>query len=430
MSGIQGKPARRGLPLWLKALVATLGMQTVASFLDQSVAVVAPLFTRDAGIAPERIGNLTSLSALGVVLFLLFGGPFLARLGPVRTLQVGALIALCGLLAMTFAWWPLALSAAILMGMGYGPTPPAGSRILHSTAPARHRSLIFSIKQAGAPLGGMLAGLLLPPVAAYFGWRIAIAFSLVVGACAILAVGTMRDRLDEERDAARSISPRDLFRPRIVAQPFQMIAANPTLVSIVSLGFSFAIVQGSLFSFTVTYLSGSLQMTLASAGLAYASMQFSGVCARIILGFLADRSGKPALFLGCQAMFAAAAVLLVASLPVSPDLLVAAGACAAAGFFAASWNGIFLAEVANHAGSDKIADVTSASTIVVFCGYIIGPTTFSLLAGWTDGYLIPFALIAAQLVLMALVQILATHRRARTSNLCADSSDVKSSDIH
>ena len=68
---------------WIAALGATLLMQSVASFMTQSLPVVAPLITASAGLAPERVGNFSSLTALGTVLFLLLGGPFLARMGPV-----------------------------------------------------------------------------------------------------------------------------------------------------------------------------------------------------------------------------------------------------------------------------------------------------------------------------------------------------------
>jgi MFS family permease len=153
------------MPTWVLALAVTLGMQTIASFLDQSLAIIAPLLTAGAGLAPERVGNLSSLQFAGVVLFLLFGGPLLARLGPVRMLQTGALMAMAGLLVAATGWWPVLVVAALMMGIGYGPSPPAGSRILASTAPPQHRTLIFSIKQAGAPAGGAFAGLILAPAA-------------------------------------------------------------------------------------------------------------------------------------------------------------------------------------------------------------------------------------------------------------------------
>src|ERR1700712_5460131 len=99
MTGTDAALRRKpGLPLWVLALGTTLGMQTVASFLDQSLPIIAPLLTAGAGLAPERVGNLSSLNSLGTVLFLLFGGPLLARRGPVRMLQAGALAAVAGLL--------------------------------------------------------------------------------------------------------------------------------------------------------------------------------------------------------------------------------------------------------------------------------------------------------------------------------------------
>ena len=145
-------------------------MQTVASFLDASLPIIAPLLTAGVGIAPERVGNLSSLNSLGTVLFLMFGVPILARLGPVRTLQAGAVLAASALSVAATGWWPALIVAALLMGIGYGPSPPAGSRILAATAPPRHRTLIFSIKQAGAPAGAAFAGLTLAPAAATWGW--------------------------------------------------------------------------------------------------------------------------------------------------------------------------------------------------------------------------------------------------------------------
>src|SRR5579875_2280993 len=153
------------LPPWVQALGATLLMQTSASFMGQAVPTVGPLLTRATGLAPERIGNLASLNYLGTVLFLACGGPILARLGPVRTLQVGAAIAAFALALAAIGWWPILVAAGLALGIGYGPSPPAGSRILARSSPPEHRTLIFSVKQAGAPAGGALAGLIVAPLA-------------------------------------------------------------------------------------------------------------------------------------------------------------------------------------------------------------------------------------------------------------------------
>ncbi|MBX9595689.1 MAG: MFS transporter, partial [Roseomonas sp.] len=117
-----------GIPTWIAALSATLLMQTVASFLTQSLPVVAPLITASAGLPPEAIGNLAALVALGTVLFLLLGGPFLARFGPVRTLQAGAALSAIAMLVAATGSAPALVLASLLLGIGYGPSPPAGSR--------------------------------------------------------------------------------------------------------------------------------------------------------------------------------------------------------------------------------------------------------------------------------------------------------------
>jgi MFS family permease len=403
------------IPLWVLALSATLGMQTVASFLDQSLPIIGPLLTADAGLAPERIGNISSLNSLGTILFLLFGGPILARLGPVRTLQLGALIAVAGLILASSGSSRVIVFAAILMGAGYGPSPPAGTRILAATAPARHRTLIFSIKQAGAPAGGALAGLILAPAAAAWGWASALVISIAVGLAAAIIIEPARQQLDLEKEPNRSISPAALFKLSNVLAPFLLLKNKPTLLSVTGLAFSFAIVQGSLFSFSITYLVTDRHMPMASAGIAYAAMQFSGVFARIFLGWLADRTGKPARNLTVQAFAAAVFVVAYGVLPTEVPLLVAGVVAAATGFFAASWNGIYMAEVARHSDGARVAEVTSSSVLLTFLGYLSGPTLFSVLTTWFGSYRIPFEIVAAQLALMGIVQIIVSMRRSRKS---------------
>src|SRR5512139_856411 len=112
---------------WIAALAATLMIQTVGTFVSQTVPVIAPSMTAELGLPPESIGNFASLNTLGAIVFLLFGTPFVAAFGPARLLQWGTLIGAAALsLAMLGQVWLLPV-AAMLMGVGYGPTGPAGS---------------------------------------------------------------------------------------------------------------------------------------------------------------------------------------------------------------------------------------------------------------------------------------------------------------
>lgn len=390
------------MPVWAWALGATLLMQTMASFVSQTLPVIAPLVTSDAGLSPERIGNLSSLVSFGTVMFLLMGGPVLVRLGPVRTLQLGAAISVLGLGFAATGWLPALLLASFILGVGYGPSPPAGSRILAKTAPKEHRTLIFSVKQAGAPAGGVLAGLITAPIAAAWGWQAALIVLVAAALGAAALIQPLRGALDVERDPQRKVTPRELLRPSTLAAPVAALGLDPMLPVLTALAISFAMVQGSLFSFSVTWMVEARGLSLVEAGSAYAAMQGAGVVARIFLGWLADRTGTPTRNLVFQGFAAAVLVAAYANLPLGAPPWALWLAAAAAGFMGASWNGIYLAEVARLAPPDRVGDATSGSTLFTFLGYVVGPSVFSLVVTLTGSWSLAFGLVSAQVALVSL----------------------------
>jgi len=398
-------------PVWVLALSATLLVQSAASFMGQCLPVVAPLLTASTGLAPQRIGNLTSLTSLGTVAFLAFGSAILARLGPVGALQLGAGLSVAALLIAATGYWPALIVAALLLGIGYGPTPPAGSRILAASAPGRHRTLIFSIKQAGAPAGGALAGLIVAPVAARFGWQPALLLTIVAGSLSAIVISPLRAIMDIERDRGRSIHPLAILHYRNVLAPFAAVRGDPLLISVTALAVSFSLVQGTLYSFSVTYLT-QRGLSLERAGLAYACLQSAGVFARVLLGWLADRTGRPAHNLTAQAYVAGAAVCAYAAMPLDapyPTVVAIATAC---GFFGASWNGIMMAEIARLSPPELISETTAGSTMFTFMGYAVGPSLFAAavpLFGWQ----VPYAIAGGQLAVMAAVQSAVLWQRGK-----------------
>jgi MFS family permease len=390
------------------ALSATLLMQTVGTFLSQAVPVVAPLMTAELGLRPEAIGNLSSLNTLGAILFLLLGTPLVLRLGPLRALQIGSLVGAAALLVSATGLLPLVFAAALLMGVGYGPTGPAGSRILQATAPPRHRVLIFSVKQAGAPAGGALAGLVAAPVAAAAGWQAALLAGAAVAVLAAIAIQPLRGGLDAERDPHRSLAA--AFTLRGLSAPLAVLRLHPALPPLTALAFAFAVLQGVLFSFTVTWLVEVQRMTLTGAGTVFAAMQVAGVAGRLVLGWVADRTGQVTRNLVVHALAAAAlSGLWVLAGPGAawPVLLTLA---ALAGFTAASWNGIFIAEVARLAPPDRVAEASAGAILLCFLGYLAAPTAFAAMVTATGGWTLPFLLAAAVLAAVALL-VLATQRR-------------------
>jgi MFS family permease len=396
--------------LWVSALAVTSLMQVTSAFLTSAMTVIGPTLTEAAGVAPERIGHLTAISSFGSMLFLMIGGPFLVRWGPVRLLQLGALAGASALVVALSGWWPTMLLASFLVGIGYGPSPPAGSDIPQRHAPAGRRSLVFSIKQAAAPLGGAVAGLIVPPLAILYGWRLGLVAAAILAASTTLMVQPWRQVLDANRDGTRAMNFSTLLSPAALMTPFRVLGTVPILPRLTYLAFSFAVVQGCLLGFYVTYMVAELGLPLETAGIAFAVLQGTGVVARVCVGWIADRVGSGIAILTVLAAGSIATPLITASINSAWPFWAILAVAVASGFAATSWNGIYMAEVARMAPPGKIGDATSGSTFLTFIGYVLGPVAFATVVGQTGSYRIAFVLAAA-LPLSAVLLLRAPRRQ-------------------
>jgi sugar phosphate permease len=398
-------------------LAATFGMQVAIMIAAQAVPVIAPLLTVETGLAPETIGYLTGTAHLGTVIYLIVGGPLILRLGAVRTLQIGAAAAVFGLLLTTSGLAALLFLGALLLGLGNGPSVPAGSRILARTVPPEHRTLIFSVKQAGAPLGGILAAMALPSVAMLFGWRPALLLAALVVLGSIAAVQPLRAGLDTDQDSSRRIGLRALLAPSNMAGPFTALRSHPALLPLCGLVVAFATVQGCLLAFTVTLLTTAHGYTLPEAGAVFACLQAGGFTGRIVLAWIADRTAAPIavllLMLGTAGVATAGFAVLAgaAALPVLALIAAVVGATGTA------FQGIILAEVARLTPADRVAEATAGGALLSFLTYFAAPAMFASVVRLSGDWTLPLLLVAAQATATALLLAPRLLREARAAAL-------------
>jgi MFS family permease len=300
------------------------------------------------------------------------------------------------------------LAAALLVGVGYGPSPPAGSDILQRHSPSGRRSLIFSIKQSAVPLGGALVGLLVPPLAVVYGWRCGLGVAAVIAAATTLLVQPFREVLDGPRNR-RDIPPlASVVSLATLTMPFRALALAPALPRLTFIGFALAIAQGCMLGFYVTYLVADIGIRLTAAGVAFAIMQGTGVAGRILIGWLADRTGSAMRTLIWLAAGSTAALLLIAATGNGWPWWATLSSAGMAGLAATSWNGVYLAELARVAPPGKIGEATAGASLLTFVGYVLGPPVFAMIVDYTESYRIAFV-IAALLPASAVLAL----RRAR-----------------
>ncbi|MBR0648344.1 MFS transporter [Roseomonas terrae] len=393
------------VPLWVSALAGTLLVQTVCAFASISVPILGPLLMERAGLLPESIGLVSALSSAGICWFLASGGPMLSHFGPIRTLQIGMASMALGMLALASPFGAVGLLGAVAIGFGNGPNTPAGSQILIRSAPPAHRTLIFSIKQAGVPLGGALAGLLSAPFVVAHGVLAALVMLVLVLLACCLIVQPLRATLEEERGPAAHGWARALVQPAEMVRCVGALRAHPTLPMLTALGASYSVMQACLTSFTATFVYARYGLSLTEAGQVVAVMLCASMVGRIALGWLADRMGHALRHLGLQAIASAMSVVL---------LVIAGGhaawtlyVCAAlVGFTAIGWNGVHIAELARLAPLHLVSSVTSAASLFGFVGSVCGPLVFMAVVAWGGGFEAAFHVMAAQLAFLGAITLL------------------------
>lgn len=358
-------------------LALTLAVQALTSMAMIAPSVMAPVVALELGVPPQGIGWFVALEYLLAMGSGLACGALIARYGPVRVCQFSVCLAAAGLAAGSTAVLPLVVFAAGLIGSGYGLVNPVSSHILMRASPPRMRSLIFSIKQTGVPLGGALAGVLVPPLVLYFSWRWSAA--VVALLCFSLALLTLPLSAAERRGAGSGASAGLLA-------PLGMVFANPLVLELGIVSLIFGTAQLALFTYFVSYLNLELGFGLVAAGLIYSSAHAAGIIGRIVWGALADRWLSPRRMLGLLGVLMAFSGAAVASFSADWPLPAVISASTLFGASAVGWNGVYLAEVARLAPPGQVGAITGGTQFLTFIGALTAPPLFGLVVGLAGGY--------------------------------------------
>ena len=197
---------------WMPLLI-TLLIQALVTMALLTLPVMAPVVAKANGISPTLVGVYVSLSYIGAILASLMAGASVLRFGPIRVSQLGLLICAVGLALCAVPWWPVMVVGAVCVGLGYGPMTPASSHLLARSTPAHQMSLVFSLKQTGVPLGGMLAGAVVPSLLLWVDWQASLwIVAVLCVACALLSQ-TQRQDLDSDRQPEKELRWGNILQP-------------------------------------------------------------------------------------------------------------------------------------------------------------------------------------------------------------------------
>jgi predicted MFS family arabinose efflux permease len=370
-----------------------------------AVPVMAPAISADTGLPPSLLGAYSFVMWSAATLISGAVGGLIARLGAPRVVQLSLFLCAAGLAAGATGTTAGLVVTPALIGAACAIETPASSEILARLAAPEHRTFIFSLKQTGVQVGGVLAGIAFPAALAGLGWRGAMAALAGFLLAAVLALETLRPRLAPHAPPSR---PRGASPGRLA-----FVLRNRALRDLATASFLFHAMQACMNVFLVAYLVGEHAYSLAAAGLLLAAAQFGGFIGRLGFGLaVGPRLGAIRLLVGVGFGMSAAAAAVALTAGVAPSLLLGL-LCFLFGLTAAGWNGVFLAEVAREAPPGEIARVTGGVMITAYAGLILGPVAFSAAATAAATLGAGYLLLAGATFAGALVLRRAGHARPR-----------------
>lgn len=366
------------------AVAITLVIQIVISLLAAAIPVLAPQIAAERGLNVNLVTFYSPIVCIAAFAMSFLVPALLGRIGGMGLSLTCVWLSAVGLLCLLPLSAVLLVVAPFMIGLANGAMNPASSQILGPRTTARTAGLIMSLKQTGVPIGGALAGIVLPFFAILWGWENAVVVLAAVSMALIFACLPTVRWLNGMASSAR-------YRP---FEPVKRLLAIPGMPSFLVAAMSFVGMQYCLRSFFTVYLAETLGFPLTVAGTAFAASQAAGVVGQIGWAVLSDRTLPSRTVMSIIGVVMTLAAVLTAGMtprwPISA--LMAVGVLY--GVSAAGFIPVVLAEIARRSPSAEVGAFTSAANLFLIGGVLIGPLVFGLIAALSS-YGMAFAALGA-----------------------------------
>ena len=309
------------------------------------------------------------------------------RFGAWRTSQIALIcISFSHVMFMGGSLILIAFGSALL-GWAYGLITPAASHLLSKVVTPGNRNLIFSIRFTGVPIGGMLAGLIAPPIALQYGWQESMSFTITVAIVLCAAMHPFREKWDADRSKESS-----LLRNPI--SDLRLVWSLTALRWIALYGLCMGAIQTTLTTYTVTMLVEDIGHNLITAGIGLSIIQFSSIFGRVGWGWFADKTSSGTLALICISLIAGTCAIATFFLSTDWPHVCVYALCFMFGLAGMGWDGVYASEIVRLSPKDEVSRTTGASFFITFSGVFFGPVTFAYIYSITQAYNSTFMLTA------------------------------------
>lgn len=376
------------MPGTAAVVLGTTGSQVAVAMAIAIFPVIAPQLAMRLGVDASLVGYQMSIlfgSAMAVSPSV---GTAVLRWGACRTMQIALGLCVTGIcLALAGSLYFIALSSVLVGASAALVAAGAAHLLVRFTAP-QHINLLFSIKQTGVPLGWATIALLAPPITVSMGWRWSLVVVLLYAVGMIIALQRMRAQWDDDRDPAARMQGQVLTGVRLLWR-------YPAMRHLAFASFFFSFVQLCLGSFTVTLLVKEAGYSLIEAGFMFALVQIAGMSGRLVLGWIADVTGRSIRILGITDLVAAACCVITAFISASWPPALLALHYIVFGAVVYGWNGVLHAQIARLSPKGMVSTATGGIMVWIFAGTLAGPALFAAGYRHAGSYTASFGALAA-----------------------------------
>ena len=357
---------------WVMLIVATIA-QTTATLITYGVGVFALFWKEEYALTNTESGLLVSVVNVGPLFCMLFVGRLLDQYNEKILISISSFLLGSSLLLTNIVnGFNGLLFVLLLIGMFYSVSQPGGSKVILKWFPKENRGLAMGIRQAGIPIGGALAGVLIPFLTVQYNMTYAInsiACICIMGGVLFFVFYKEPYVQEEARKGHNNIS---------FWMELKVVICKKELYPIYITGICMISLQMVLVGHFMKFLAGEQSITSIVAGTVFSVMFFSGMIGRIALAAISDvlykGNRRIPLFIAVCASIGLILLLVMNIHTIMSGVLYSVSALL--GFFSIGWFSLFIAEVAELASEESVGITVSVALTLNQIAIIVAPVLF------------------------------------------------------
>ncbi|MCC2374116.1 MFS transporter [Bacillus paranthracis] len=357
---------------WVMLIVATIA-QTTATLITYGVGVFALFWKEEYALTNTESGLLVSVVNVGPLFCMLFVGRLLDQHNEKILISISSFLLGSSLLLTNIVnGFNGLLFVLLLIGMFYSVSQPGGNKVILKWFRKENRGLAMGIRQAGIPIGGALAGVLIPFLTVQYNMTYAInsiACICIMGGVLFFVFYKEPYVQEEARKGHNNIS---------FWMELKVVICKKELYPIYITGICMISLQMVLVGHFMKFLAGEQSITSIVAGTVFSVMFFSGMIGRIALAAISDvlykGNRRIPLFIAVCASIGMILLLVMNIHTIMSGVLYSVSALL--GFFSIGWFSLFIAEVAELASEESVGITVSVALTLNQIAIIVAPVLF------------------------------------------------------